>query len=283
MQNELVGLFSHTGVRRWEQHQRSGSDDVSVDAGMRRATYYVRITICNGSRGTCKHDAMVSAHDCRATRSIVGRGTRDWMQQPHVCLCQVTSVTVRLPFVCMMTDRPASDADAETKHAQAGIAFSNSSVTLVLSESSLPPIPPNSPSRHPSRHLSLARLQRALGLLVLVASSFPAPLDTGARDEPADRRQLPCAARHVERDARARRHLLLVGPRHQALRDGPQALGVVTVDRWFGAPGVPCSTHGASDAVCTQGTGSRRPDCTGSCAWQSFLHHGSRLADPAPA
>ena len=149
---------------------------------------------------------------------------------------------------------------------------------------------PNPPSRRsrrtlpradPSRHLSLARLQRALGLLV--ASAFPAPLDTGARDEPADRRQLPCAARHVERDARARSHLLLVGPRHQALRDGPQALGVVTVDRWFGAPGVPCSTHGASDAVCNQGTGSRRPDCTGSCARQSFLHHGSRLADPAPA
>ena len=42
----------------------------------------------------------------------------------------------------MMTDRPASDADAETKHAQAGIAFSNSSVTLVLSELSLAPIPP---------------------------------------------------------------------------------------------------------------------------------------------
>ncbi len=78
---ESVGLFAHTGVRRWEQRQRSGSDDVSVDAGMRRATYHVRITICNGSRGTCKHDAMVSAYDCRATRSIVGRGTRDWMQQ----------------------------------------------------------------------------------------------------------------------------------------------------------------------------------------------------------
>jgi alcohol dehydrogenase class IV len=36
-------------------------------------------------------------------------------------------------------------------------------------------------------------------------------------------------------------------------------------------------------SVLTQGTRSRRPDCTGSCARQSFLHHGSRLADPAPA